>query len=216
VDVDANVLYVEDSNVLTSAGTAAGIDACLHLLRRRLGAAEANRVARHLVVAPHRAGGQAQLIEQPLPKTAGGVRLARLIDTVRERLREPHTLDSLAAEASMSRRTFTRHFKALTGTTVQSWLIAEKLALSQQLLELTDQPIDILSDLAGFGSVVSLRHHFRQAFGVAPSTWRQNFGLDAPETSRGSACPVLVSGGAPGQGEAAHGGAQANEPIGPG
>jgi transcriptional regulator GlxA family with amidase domain len=177
VDVDADVLYVEDGNVLTSAGTAAGIDACLHLLRGRLGAGVANRVARRLVVSPHRQGGQAQFIEQPLPKTAGGARLARLIDAVRQRLHEPHSLDSLAIEASMSRRTFTRQFKALTGTTVHSWLLAERLALSQRLLEGTDQPVENISDMAGFGSVVSLRHHFRQAFGVAPKVWRRNFGL---------------------------------------
>jgi transcriptional regulator GlxA family with amidase domain len=176
VDVDANVLYVEDGAVLTSAGTAAGIDACLHLLRKRLGATVANRVARRLVVPPHREGGQAQFIEQPLPRTAGGARLARLIDGVRKRLDEPHTLDSLADEVTMSRRSFTRHFKALTGTTVQSWLLAERLAFSQLLLEKTDQPVESISDMAGFGSVVSLRHHFRRAFGVAPTTWRRNFG----------------------------------------
>jgi transcriptional regulator GlxA family with amidase domain len=176
VDVDADVLYVEDQNVLTSAGTAAGIDACLHLLRKRMGAAEANRVARRLVVPPHREGGQAQFIEQPLPKTAGGARLAGLIDVMRKRLNEQHTLDSLADEVKMSRRTFTRHFKALTGTTVQSWLLAERLALSQRLLERTDQPVENISDMAGFGSVVSLRYHFRQAFGVSPTTWRRNFG----------------------------------------
>lgn len=176
VDVDANVLYVEDGNVLTSAGTAAGIDACLHLLRQRVGAAEANRVARRMVVSPHREGGQAQFIEQPLPKTAGGARLARLIDDVRKRLQEQHTLDSLAGEARMSRRTFTRHFKALTGTSVQSWLLAERLAFSQRLLERTDQSVENVGDIAGFGSVVSLRHHFRRAFGVSPMTWRRNFG----------------------------------------
>jgi transcriptional regulator GlxA family with amidase domain len=176
VDVDADVLYVEDGNVLTSAGTAAGIDACLHLLRQRVGAAEANRVARRLVVSPHRQGGQAQFIEQPLPRTAGGARLANLIDVVRKRLHEQHTLDTLAAEAKMSRRTFTRHFKALTGTSVQSWLLAERLAFSQRLLERTDQPVENVSGMAGFGSVVSLRHHFRRAFGVSPTTWRRNFG----------------------------------------
>lgn len=190
VDVDADVLYVEDANVLTSAGTAAGLDACLHLLRERLGAAEANRVARRLVVSPHRAGGQAQFIEQPLPKTAGGARLARLIDAVRERLREPHTLDSLANEVSMSRRSFTRHFKALTGTTVQSWLLAERLALSQRLLETTDQTIDNVSDLAGFGSVVSLRHHFRQALGVTPTAWRRNFGEGESAARRSPRMPA--------------------------
>lgn len=180
IDVDADVLYVEDANVLTSAGTAAGIDACLHLLRQRLGAAEANRVARRLVVPPHRQGGQAQFIEQPLPRTAGGARLARLIDGVRQRLHEPHTLDSLAGDAKMSRRTFTRQFKALTGTSVQSWLLAERLALSQRLLEETDQPVENVSGMAGFGSVVSLRHHFRRAFGVSPTAWRRNFGGPGP------------------------------------
>lgn len=176
VHVDPNVLYVEDGNVLTSAGTAAGLDACLHLLRQRLGAAEANRVARRLVIPPHREGGQAQFIEQPLPKTAGGTRLARLIESVRERLGEPHSLDSLAADAKMSRRSFTRHFKALTGTTVQSWLLAERLALSQRLLEKTDQPVERIAEMAGFGSVVSLRHHFRHALGVSPTAWRRSFG----------------------------------------
>lgn len=176
VEVDPDVLYVEDGNVLTSAGTAASLDACLHILRQRLGAAKANHVARRLVVSPHREGGQAQFIEQPLPKTAGGTRLARLIDSVRTRLGESHSLDSLATEAKMSRRTFTRHFKALTGTTVQNWLLSERLALSQRLLEQTDQSIERVTVLAGFGSVVSLRHHFRHAFGVSPSAWRQSFG----------------------------------------
>ncbi len=180
VDVDPDVLYVEDGNVLTSAGTAAGIDACLHLLRKQLGAVEANRVARRLVVPPHREGGQAQFIEQPLPRTAGGARLAHLIDDVRKRLQEQHTLDSLAIDAKMSRRTFTRHFKGLTGTSVQSWLLAERLAFSQRLLERTDQSVENVSDMAGFGSVVSLRHHFRRAFGVSPMTWRRNFGGPFP------------------------------------
>lgn len=176
IDVDPDVLYVEDGHVLTSAGTAAGIDACLHLLRQQLGAVEANRVARRLVVSPHRAGGQAQFIEQPLPRTAGSVRLAHLIDQVRQRLEQPHTLDSLAEDAKMSRRSFTRHFKALTGTSVQSWLLVERLAFSQRLLERTDHSVEKVSDMAGFGSVVSLRLHFRRAFGVSPTAWRRSFG----------------------------------------
>lgn len=175
VDVDADVLYVEDGNVLTSAGTAAGLDACLHLLRTRLGAAAANRVARRLVVAPHRQGGQAQFVEQPLPTTASGERIARLIDAVRERLQEPHSVDSLAEEARMSRRSFTRRFKSLTGTSVQAWLLAERLTLSQRLLEGTDQSVQNVSEWAGFGSVVSLRHHFGRTFGVSPTAWRRNF-----------------------------------------
>jgi transcriptional regulator GlxA family with amidase domain len=175
VDVDPQVLYVEDGSVMTSAGTAAGIDACLHLVRQRLGAEAANRLARRLVVPPHREGGQAQFIQQPLPRTVGGTRLSQLIDSVRARLDQPHSLDSLASEASMSRRTFTRQFKALTGATVQSWLLAERLALSQRLLEQTDQSVEHIAEMAGFGSVISLRHHFRQVLGVNPTTWRRSF-----------------------------------------
>ena len=175
VDIDPNVLYVEDRGVLTSAGTAAGIDAGLHRVRRRLGSDAATRVARRHVVPPHREGGQAQFIEQPLPNTTGGTRLTQLIDAVRAGLDQPHSLDSLASRASMSRRSFTRHFKALTGTTVQAWLLAERLALSQRLLERTDQSVERIAEMAGFGSVVSLRHHFRQAVGVSPTAWRRSF-----------------------------------------
>ncbi len=175
IDIDPYVLYVEDRKVLTSAGTAAGIDACLHMIRTRLGAEFANRLARRLVVQPHREGGQAQFIEQPLPSTSGGTRLARLIDSVRERLGETHSLDSLALETNMSRRSLTRQFRALTGTTVQSWLLAERLALSQRLLEKTDQSVERIAEMVGFGSAVSLRHHFRLRLGVNPTTWRRNF-----------------------------------------
>jgi transcriptional regulator GlxA family with amidase domain len=175
VRIDANVLYVEDGNLLTSAGTAASLDACLHVLRQRLGAAVANRVARRLVISPHREGGQAQFIEQPLPETAGGTRLSRLVESVRGRLTEPHSVDSLAAEASMSRRSFTRHFKALTGTSVQAWLLGERLALAQRLLETTDEAVARIASQAGFGSDASLRQQFRQAFGISPVAWRRGF-----------------------------------------
>lgn len=179
VKIDANVLYVEDYNVLTSAGTAASLDACLHVLRQRLGAAVANEVARRLVVSPHREGGQAQFIAQPLPGTAGGTRLARLVEAVRARLTEPHTVDSLAGEASMSRRSFTRHFRALTGTTVQAWLLRERLALAQRLLETTDSSVERVAGAAGFGSDAAFRQQFRRAFGRAPSAWRRSFRASA-------------------------------------
>jgi transcriptional regulator GlxA family with amidase domain len=175
VEVDADVLYVEDGNIVTSAGTAAGLDCCLHLLRQRYGADCANRVARRLVVPPHRQGGQAQYIEQPLPDTAQDSRLAELMDWVRAHLAGAHTLDSLAARSLMSRRTFTRRFHQLTGSTVGQWLLGERLAYAQRLLESTDQPIDTIAALAGFGSAVSLRHHFRRAFAVSPTNWRQTF-----------------------------------------
>lgn len=175
VAVDADVLYLEDGNLLTSAGTAAGIDCCLYLLRQQHGAELANRVARRLVVPPHRQGGQAQFIEQPLPATSRDDRLADLLDWVRAHLDLPHSLDSLAGRALMSRRSFTRHFRQLTGSTVGDWLLAERLALTQRLLESTEQSVEAIAGLAGFGSPVSLRHHFGRAFGVSPSAWRQTF-----------------------------------------
>ncbi|WP_374600411.1 helix-turn-helix domain-containing protein [Niveibacterium sp.] len=175
VVLDADVLYVEDGPMLTSAGTAAGIDCCLHLLRQRYGGEVANRVARRLVTPPHRQGGQAQFIEQPLPAHPRDSRLTDLLDWVRAHLDQPHSLDSLAARTLMSRRTFTRHFRQITGTTVGDWLLGERLALSQRLLETTDQPVERIAALAGFGSAVSLRQHFGRAFGVSPSAWRQTF-----------------------------------------
>jgi transcriptional regulator GlxA family with amidase domain len=180
VTVNADVLYVEDGNVLTSAGTAAGIDCCLHMVRQRYGTESANSLARRLVVPPHRQGGQAQFVEQPMPATARESRLSGLIDRVRGTLDEAHTLDSLAGEALMTRRTFTRQFRQLTGMTVGEWLLNERLALTQRLLETSDHSVDAIAVLAGFGSPESLRLHFRRAFSVSPTVWRQSFkGQDA-------------------------------------
>ncbi len=176
VQLQPQVLYVQQHNLLTSAGTAAGLDCCLHLLRQRYGARIANRTARRLVAAPHRQGGQAQFIEQPLPKAAHGSRLAELIDWVRANLAHPHSLDSLAARALMSRRSFTRHFQLLTGTKVSAWLVRERLAYSQRLLESSDLSIEQIAARAGFGSSAALRQHFQRAFAVTPSAWRQTFG----------------------------------------
>lgn len=175
IRVAGDVLYVDEGDIVTSAGTAAGIDCCLHLLRRRYGAEVANRVARRLVVPPHRSGGQAQYVEQPLPAAPADTRLAELLDWARARLAHPLNLDGLASRVMMSRRSFTRHFRALTGMTVGQWLLAERLALSQRLLESTDQNVEAIAGLAGFGTPVSLRQHFRRAFGVSPAVWRQQF-----------------------------------------
>ena len=175
IDVDADVLYVEDENVLTSAGTAAGIDCCLHMVRQRYGAESANSVARRLVVPPHRQGGQAQFIEQPIPTSARSSRLGEMIDWVRGNLDQAHTVDSLANRALMSRRTLTRQFRQLIGMSVVEWLHAERLALTQRLLESSDHSIDAISALVGFGSPESLRLHFRRAFGVSPNAWRATF-----------------------------------------
>lgn len=175
VQVNINVLYVEDDHIVTSAGTAAGIDCCLYLLRQRYGTEYTNQVARRMVVPPHRQGGQAQFIEQPIPIKNLDSMLSALTDWVRANLNLPHSVNSLAEKAHMSRRTFTRHFRQLTGTTVTQWLLNERLRLSQVFLETSDQSVEAIAMLAGFGSVVSLRHHFRLKFGVAPIAWRKAF-----------------------------------------
>ena len=179
VNLDADVLYIDEGDIVTSAGTAAAIDCCLHLLRERLGAAAANTVARHLVVPPQRQGGQAQYIEQPLPDRAQDTRLAHVMDWVRSHPQQEHTLDSLAARALMSRRSLSRHFRQLTGITVGQWLLHERLAQAQRLLEGSSHSVEQVAFLAGFGSAVSLRHHFRQAFGVSPARWRETFQVNS-------------------------------------
>ncbi|WP_022976851.1 helix-turn-helix domain-containing protein [Nevskia ramosa] len=175
IDVDADVLYLDDGLITTSAGTAAGLDCCLHLLRGLCGSEIANKVARRLVVPPHRQGGQAQFIEQPLPTTGADTRLDALITWLHGHLHQPQDLDSLSARALMSRRTFTRRFRERTGMTLIDWLTAERLALSQRLLETTEHPVEQIAVLAGFGSAVSLRQHFRKALGVSPGAWRTSF-----------------------------------------
>jgi len=175
VKLQPEVLYVEDGNVLTSAGTAAGIDCCLHLLRVRYGAETANSAARRMVVAPHRQGGQAQYIEQPVPATAERDRLAPLLEWLGRHLDRPHELDDLARRALMSRRNFTRRFRESTGTTVGQWMQNQRLALAQRLLETTDHPVERVATGAGFGSAVSLRKHFLSAFKVSPTAYRQQF-----------------------------------------
>ena len=175
VSLQPEVLYVDDGDVLTSAGTAAGIDCCLHLLRVRYGAETANRAARRMVVAPHRQGGQAQYIQQPMPATAERDRLAPLLEWLGKHLDVPHELDHLARRALMSRRTFTRRFRESTGTTVGQWIQSQRLALAQRLLETTDHPVERVATGAGFGSAVSLRKHFTSAFKVSPTVYRRQF-----------------------------------------
>ncbi|TFE47307.1 helix-turn-helix domain-containing protein [Paraburkholderia dipogonis] len=175
VRLDPNVLYVDDGNVLTSAGTAAGLDCCLHVMRKLCGAEVANHVARRLVVPPHRQGGQAQYVQQPMPPNVRGDRLSGLLDWVSGNLTLPHTLDTLAGRALMSRRTFTRRFRLATGTTVGAWLLAQRLARAQQLLESTDESVEAIAGIAGFGSTASLRQHFAEAFRTSPSAWRREF-----------------------------------------
>jgi transcriptional regulator GlxA family with amidase domain len=174
-DFRPDVLYVDDGGVITSAGTVAAIDCCLNLVRQRHGADVANRVARLLVTPPHRQGGQAQFIEQPVPELPSENRLPGVLEWAREHLAEPLSLDVLADTACMSRRTFTRRFREATGTTVLKWLAGERLARAQQLLETTDMPIERIATAVGFGTSLSLRQHFAAQFGTSPSSYRRAF-----------------------------------------
>jgi transcriptional regulator GlxA family with amidase domain len=175
IDFRPDVLYVDDGDIVTSAGTVAAIDCCLNLVRNRHGADVANRVARRLVTPPHRQGGQAQFVEQPVPALASENRLPGVMEWARENLAQPLALDALADAAHMSRRTFTRRFAQATGTTVGKWLSAERVARAQQLLETTELPIEQVAAQAGFGSALSLRQHFSGQLGTAPSAYRRAF-----------------------------------------
>ncbi len=178
VQLQPEVLYVDDGDVITSAGTAAGLDCCLHVLRKRHGAEAANRAARRMVVAPHRQGGQAQYIAQPVPERAERDRLRPVLEWMTRHLDQPHALDDLARRAYMSRRTFTRHFRDATGTTVVGWLKAQRLALAQRLLEGTALSVEEVAAQAGFGSSASLRQHFAQALRTSPLAYRRQFSYE--------------------------------------
>lgn len=175
IRVNPDVLYVDDGEIITSAGTAAGIDCCLHLLRQQHGAKIANDVARRMVVPPHRQGGQAQYIQQPVRHLSTIDHFAKVLDWATGNLDKPLSLDMLAERARMSRRTFTRRFRQAMGNTVGEWLLSQRLSLSQQLLETTDSSIELIAERAGFGSTASLRQHFNHAFKISPSNYRREF-----------------------------------------
>jgi transcriptional regulator GlxA family with amidase domain len=175
VRVQPEVLYVDEGRVLTSAGMAAGIDCCLHLLRRLHGAESANRVARLLVVAPHRQGGQAQFIERPVPVSRSDGRLAEVLEWVTHRLSAPHDIDALAERAAMSRRNFTRHFRQATGMSFTQWLLEQRLAHARRMLESGDAPLEVVAQEAGFGSALALRQQFRGRLQTSPSAYRRQF-----------------------------------------
>lgn len=175
VRLDERVLYVDAGTVVTSAGTAASLDCCLHLLRRWCGAEVANRVARRLVVAPHRTGGQAQFIEQPLPASSSDTRMNELLHWMAAHLDRPLGIDALAARVAMSRRTFTRHFQRTTGSTLVQWLTSQRLARATQLLESTRRSVETIAGDTGFGSPVSMRQHFVARYGVSPNHYRRQF-----------------------------------------
>lgn len=175
--VDRNVLFVDDGNLITSAGTAAGIDACLHLVRRELGAEITNKIARRMVVPPQRDGGQRQYIDQPIPvRYSEG--FAPQLDWILANLDKPHTVANLAARANMSARTFARRFVDETGRTPMQWVTDQRVLYARRLLEETDLDIDRVADRCGFGTATLLRHHFRRIIGVTPSDYRRRFSCD--------------------------------------
>lgn len=174
VEVDPDVLYIEAGRMFTSAGSAAGLDLCLHLVRLDYGPAIANQVARRLVIAPHRDGGQAQFVENPVPRRSADA-FSKVIQAMHRRLASEQPIAELAAKAAMSQRTFMRRFKDATGTTPAAWLVAARLARARDLLESTALPIDHIASECGFGSETTLRHHFRRRMHTTPSAYRTRF-----------------------------------------
>ncbi|MEE6257865.1 GlxA family transcriptional regulator [Plantactinospora sonchi] len=174
VKLDPEVLFVDDGDVLTSAGVASGLDLCLHVIRSDHGSAVANRAARRCVVPPWRDGGQAQYIERPLPAT-GDAGTARTRLWIQQRLHEPLSLPQMAAHASMSVRTFTRRFREETGLSPAQWLLRQRTEHARLLLETTDLGVDQVARRSGFGTAAALRQQLHQRIGVAPSTYRRTF-----------------------------------------
>jgi len=173
VRVEGGVLYVEDGGIVTSAGSAAGLDMLLHLVRSDFGVDVANCVARRLVIPAHRGGSQAQLVARPLPSTDHNA-IAPLMDWVRENLRASHSVESMAAQAKMGARTFQRRFKDSTGQSPLAWLVRERVELAAQILATRPQlALEAVADLAGLGSTESLRRHFRNHGLPAPGRYRQ-------------------------------------------
>jgi transcriptional regulator GlxA family with amidase domain len=175
VTLDSNSLYVDSGNIVTSAGTGAGLDCCLYLVRQQYGSEVANKVARRMVIPPYRNGGQAQFIDRPVPKSTPNSRINELLDHLRLNLGESHSLDELAERVMMTRRTFSRQFQKATGMSVGDWLVNERLRFSQDLLESTDLSIEVIASQCGFNSALSLRNHFKAQFNVSPSEWRKTF-----------------------------------------
>ena len=174
VTVDPDVLYVDNGDVLSSAGKAAAADLCLHLIRRDHGSTVANAVARRLVVPPHRAGGQAQFVATPVPERDDHP-LADLFPWVLERLDRPLTVEDLARRAAMSSRNLARHFRAVTGVTPLQWLSTQRVRRAQELLENTGDSIDAVAEASGMGTAATLRRHFHRTVGVPPEAYRRTF-----------------------------------------
>lgn len=174
IQVEPDALYLEEGGILTSAGSAAGIDLCLHLVRADYGAQIAACVARRLVVSPHRDGGQAQYVQAPIrPANRGG--LAQVLDWAQSRLQRPLPIDAWARQAAMSPRTFARRFRQETGTTPHRWLIHQRVVAAQRRLETSSDSIDEVAESVGLQTAATLRLHFRRFFRTSPTAYRQKF-----------------------------------------
>jgi len=174
IELEPDVLYVDEGDILTSAGSAAGIDLCLHIIRKDFGASIANAVARRLVVSPHREGGQAQFIEKPVGD-ASTPWLSYLLDWVQSNLHKVITVDDLAAQAHMSKRTLNRRFAEVTGTSPLDWVTKQRIGFAKDLLETSQISVEAVAERCGFGSTATLRHHFRQMVKLSPNTYRSRF-----------------------------------------
>ena len=180
--LDESVLYVDHGDVLTSAGAASGLDACLHLVRARLGSQAANEVARQLVIAPHREGGQAQYVEHPMPRHPDDDAIGRTMAWALERLAEPLTVKRLASAAHMSTRSFIRAFREATGTAPAAWVRAQRVREAQRLLESTGLAIEQVAAACGFGSAVTMRQVFGRVLSTTPSAYRRRFRTASPRS----------------------------------
>ncbi|WP_106400777.1 GlxA family transcriptional regulator [Actinocorallia populi] len=175
VAVDTSVLYIDHGDVMTSAGTASGLDACLHIVRKHLGAAAANRLARTLVVAPHREGGQAQYIERPVSRAESDAPIAEVMAWALGDLAAPLHIDALAERACLSRRGFVRRFREATGSTPAKWVLDRRLDKARELLETTSWGVDRIAAHCGFGSEVTLRQNFSARYATTPGRYRRRF-----------------------------------------
>ncbi|MCW9709787.1 helix-turn-helix domain-containing protein [Avibacterium sp. 21-586] len=176
VRLDIQAIYVEDGNVMTSAGTAAGLDCCLAIVRRQYGVKIANQIARMLVVSPHREGGQAQFIERPVARVSASENINQLLAEIQQHLAENYHIDTLATRLNMSRSTFTRHFRQATGMAFTQWLIETRLQRGRELLESTDLSIEQIAQQIGFHSDTAFRQHFKHKHQLSPRVWRKRFG----------------------------------------
>lgn len=174
VDIDPDVLYVDEEQILTSAGSAAGVDLLLHIVRKDFGAQAANEIARRMVMAPHREGGQAQFIDRPVPRRAEDG-LGSLLEAIRRRPGERWTIARMARRVAMSQRTFIRRFQESTGMGPGEWVIATRLEVARFMLESTATGLEEISRSSGFGNPAALRHHFRRQVGVTPTAYRSSF-----------------------------------------